>query len=106
MLNQSTTNKTELLKDNIRENDLDLYLMAELRHFEDSEKTKGDLKQTGYEIEPVPRNHRQEEGIACIFKNHLNMKKLKPPTVTRMEIMDTLLTTKTKKVRIITIYLQ
>ena len=59
---------------------------------------------TGYAMHQCNRNHRQGGGIACIYKEHLSLTKVEPPTFTTFETMEMLLTINSIRVHIVTIY--
>ena len=101
---QSARNKTSDINDYIMEHDLDVYLITESWLFKDDHKVIGDLKPIGYDFTHVPRDSRQGGGIASIYKEELNIRKLSAPIVTTMEIMELLLTVNSIKIRFVVIY--
>ena len=101
---QSVRNKTSNILDYTTEHDLDIFLITETWLFSDDYKSIGDMKPKGYDFCHVPRDDRQGGGIACIYKNGLNLTKLDAPYVTTMEIMELLLNVNSVKIRVITIY--
>ena len=101
---QSVGNKTQMVKENILTDNIDLYFLVETWLHNDSNKTLKDMCPPGYKTKQAAREHRKGGGIACIYKEHLKLKKMKPPEVSTMEILETILTTKTKKIRYVTIY--
>ncbi len=101
---QSVGNKTQIVKENILEDNIDLYFLVESWLHENSNKTIGDMCPPGYKHKQATREHKKGGGIVCIYKEHLKVQKKKPPEVTTMEILDIILTAKTKKIRYVTIY--
>ena len=101
---QSVRNKTSNILDYTTEHDLDIFLITETWLFIDDYKSIGDMKPIGYDFYNVPRDDRQGGGIACIYKNGLNVTKLDAPCMTTMEIMELLLNVYSVKIRVITIY--
>ncbi len=111
---RSANNKTETITDYIQDLDLDLYYITESWADENSKKTAV-LKPNGYKAHVEPRLGRTGGGITCLYKAELDVKKIKPPkinghentgpqNISTMEILETLLTVKNKKVRIVCIY--
>ncbi len=66
---------------------------------------KVDLKNNSYEIKHMPRDDRQGGGVICLYKNELKVDKIKPPfPIKTMKFMEVMLTVRSEKVRLFTIY--
>ncbi len=102
---QYAGNKIITIADYTHEHNLDMYLIVESWLPEDEHRKKGDLKNNSYEIKHIPRDDRQEGVVMCLYKNELNVEKIKTAfPIKTMEFMEVMLTVWSKKVCLVTIY--
>ena len=114
---RSARNKSQSLRDQIVDYDLDLFFVTETWLIDgnaDDDATVKSIKPPSYEYVCANRNERQGGSLGAFFKSNLKFKKLEPPKVNlgnetpssikTMEIMETLLYTKDKQIRLICMY--
>ena len=104
---QSARQKTEIINDYKLDNCIDIYLLVEswLKE-EGDEMIINKLKHNNtHNVFTTPRPYDQNGGGICALTNsNLNVKKMEPPKVTSMEVMELLFTIFSKKITIVTIY--
>ncbi len=102
---RSARNKTNIINEYINHNNLDIMIIVEA--WLDANKHKreiGELKGNNFELKLTPRAERIGGGLAILHKKNIQVKKCKPPECKTFEIMEILVTTTNKKLRIVTIY--
>ena len=101
---QSLRNKDHIVTDYITQHDIDIFLVTETWLTDADDGFKNQLCPPGYTMHQSNRSHRQGGGIACIYKEHLSLTKIDPPTFTTFEIMEMLLNINSIRVHVVTIY--
>ncbi len=101
---QSLNNKVPEVSEYIKEQGLDLYMICESWFNEKNAANIHKLKQGGYQMKHTPRSQRTGGGISVIFKQSLDVSKVKAPTVKTCELMEILVKNKVKRLRFVIIY--
>ncbi len=114
---RSSRNKGLALRDQIIDYDLDIFFITESWLIDDNINDKAivnSIKPSGYDYFSCNRNERQGGSLCVFYKTNLKFKEQPPPkvnlenempsSVKTMEIMETLLRTKDRQIRLVCIY--
>ncbi len=101
---QSLNSKIHEVSEYIKEQDLDLYMITELWFNEKNATNINKLKQGGFEMKHTPRLQRMGGGISVIYRQNLEVSKVRSPPVKTCELMEILVKNKVKRLRFVIIY--
>lgn len=102
---QSLKQKTQLTRDFLSDNDIDILLVTESWLSCNDTVEIGELEENnGYRYMHIPREGRSGGGVACISKSSMKIRKIHSPKTKTFEHMEVLLSGKSNDITLIIVY--